>query len=1016
MRRFLVVLFGLLMMVGVVSPIPVEAQAPDPVSETFEFNSTVDHGDYEHCTVTVSPSPDDPSVLVPSDETCFKTPEEARSLAENGPTNARAIFNGGLIAVHWSGPNFTGTSLSISGTDCAGGGITFTGGAWDDRISSTENGCSLIEHWENSAPFSFTGLKENTTGTGGTLTYMDNKTSGVLYKGAPVCAGLSLEECYAPEIRFHPAEQYYPMDPTDFVEGSELIWANDQNCADTPIDKSPTVGQLAELIYEGYEKKGGAFFEPAWDWCDPVDNDWVFRTNEYTRPYGGDSGNGERATRSDDVTPLGNGDGYFLEWTSGTGIKGTRPTQTARPPLFVTEYTSLLGGVEPGERWLVYQVFYGKDPKSVNFGDGILAHQGDWERVDVVLNSSDSPVSVQYHGHGCSPIVVPWENAAFSEPGSTHPVAYVAEGTHASYPTTFDAPGINPAGPQPNPLCNADPSDPLDNLKGQTDATAAGGTVWQTWLGPILAPANQCWYQFGGAWGATNGTPGISSNATGPNGPPWKMIGDAKSGPGRSCYRAVGPRVAKRTAPTAAQWSQQYGFDVSEANPGTSILAYVASLPTPLGSFPVDANGNATVDVTIPQSTPPGIHRLVLADASTGEEILIKQISIDGTAECLSEPAPGVADDDGDYVINDCDQNPFDGPLADADFDLVPNENDNCPLVPNPGQEHFGERTVGTACDPRQDVNIVPTIIPPEEYPLPPTTTNDEETVEAGEETDIDVLDNDTDPEDDLDEQSLRIETLPTLGMATIVIDDGEPEISYTAGNVGGGDTIGYVVCDDTERCARGTLTITVIAANQCTVTGTTGDDNLIGTDGDDIICARGGNDIVDGRGGNDIIFGGPGADTIDGGDGADQLFGGRGDDTIRGQDGNDLIRGGRGNDTLRGNGGDDTIRGGNGADQIDGGNGADTLYAGKGQDILDGGAGADTLYGRRGADSLGGGAGNDTIYGGRGPDTINGNQGDDTMYGRRGNDTLNGGGGTDTADGGRGNDSCNAETVNACE
>jgi hypothetical protein len=88
-----------------------------------------------------------------------------------------------LIAVHWEGPNFTGGSLSISGSDCLGGGLTLTGGVYDNWISSTENGCSVIEHYDISGDGIFEGDVELTVGSGGNLIEMTNRTSGILYKG-----------------------------------------------------------------------------------------------------------------------------------------------------------------------------------------------------------------------------------------------------------------------------------------------------------------------------------------------------------------------------------------------------------------------------------------------------------------------------------------------------------------------------------------------------------------------------------------------------------------------------------------------------------------------------------------------------------------------------------------------------------------------------------------------------------------------------------------------------------------
>lgn len=94
-----------------------------------------------------------------------------------------------------------------------------------------------------------------------------------------------------------------------------------------------------------------------------------------------------------------------------------------------------------------------------------------------------------------------------------------------------------------------------------------------------------------------------------------------------------------------------------------------------------------------------------------------------------------------------------------------------------------------------------------------------------------------------------------------------------------------------------------------CTITGTSGDDDLDGTSSADVICGMsgndtirgmGGDDTIEGMGGNDSLRGDGGADKIRGSTGADSLYGGDGDDTLNSQDGvsgNDSLDGGPGTD-----------------------------------------------------------------------------------------------------------------------
>ncbi len=286
----------------------------------------------------------------------------------------------------------------------------------------------------------------------------------------------------------------------------------------------------------------------------------------------------------------------------------------------------------------------------------------------------------------------------------------------------------------------------------------------------------------------------------------------------------------------------------------------------------------------------------------------------------------------------------------------------------------------------------------------PPLPVDDEAFADLGEVVDIDVLANDSDPDDDLDESSLSITISPSLGSA-VVVDDlaAGPVVRYTPG-VAGVDSLTYEICDSNGQCSTAVVTITV-GTDDCTLIGTEGPDVLVGTAGDDVICGLGGADVIRGLGGDDVIRGGKGNDTIRGGPGDDIIYGGRGADELRGGSGQDQIRGGRGADVIIGGSGNDELRGGKGGDTIEGRAGNDTIYGGAGADLVSGDAGADVIRGGRGADVIHGGRGGDELFGGRGADEIRGDQGWDYIAGRRGADTLYGGSGRDELRGGRGND-----------
>ena len=280
-----------------------------------------------------------------------------------------------------------------------------------------------------------------------------------------------------------------------------------------------------------------------------------------------------------------------------------------------------------------------------------------------------------------------------------------------------------------------------------------------------------------------------------------------------------------------------------------------------------------------------------------------------------------------------------------------------------------------------------------------PAASDDWHHVDVSETVSIDVLGNDSDPNEDLDPGSLRITGQPTAGTAAVDSSSEQgPAIEYTASDEAGTDSFAYEVCDRLGTCATAEVTV-MVGTTGCTIIGTDGPDTLTGTSGDDVICGLGGDDTIYGLGGGDIIIGGPGNDTLYGDDGTlidttdgnDRLLGGAGDDTIYGGEGADTLHGGAGDDSLYGNRGNDTIYGGDGDDTAVGGGEDDTIFGGAGDDSLDGHAHNDTIFGGSGDDILRGGNGDDTIFGGSGDDTLNGSAGADSLHGGPGTDTLNG-------------------------
>jgi hypothetical protein len=142
---------------------------------------------------------------------------------------------------------------------------------------------------------------------------------------------------------------------------------------------------------------------------------------------------------------------------------------------------------------LSYWLFYPYDIWQVGTPDKTLiwySHEGDWEEVAVVLDRRGKPLQVGYSQH-CGGVRRLWKRAA--KVGS-RPVAYVALGSHANYPSrgTFrQDPRCWPAAA--NTLFRALRTTPVD-------VANAGATVRPRLVRLAPAPA---WLAYPGSWGET---------------------------------------------------------------------------------------------------------------------------------------------------------------------------------------------------------------------------------------------------------------------------------------------------------------------------------------------------------------------------------------------------------------------------------------------------------------------------------------------------------------------------------
>ena len=82
-----------------------------------------------------------------------------------------------IIGIHYDGLNWTGSTMTVVGSNCSGGWLNVSD-AWNNRIRSTQNGCYRIRHFDG---YNLTGSFEATFSPGANLTFMDRNTSSIQY-------------------------------------------------------------------------------------------------------------------------------------------------------------------------------------------------------------------------------------------------------------------------------------------------------------------------------------------------------------------------------------------------------------------------------------------------------------------------------------------------------------------------------------------------------------------------------------------------------------------------------------------------------------------------------------------------------------------------------------------------------------------------------------------------------------------------------------------------------------------
>lgn len=290
-------------------------------------------------------------------------------------------------------------------------------------------------------------------------------------------AALELAKTFAPLVRLGKDEEYKPIDTTTFIAKSALRW-NREKCPDEEIDEDPTAAKLGDpAAYRARKTQGKTA-------CLGKE-DKEYNTTERTRPF--------------DNEELGE-EGYFLDADNDIHDDGS-----ASAPAYV-EYVQGTDA-NAGRTAYVFWFFYPYNRWTNPVGGLGGNHEGDWERITVVTDTSGRPDGVVFSQHlvKCR---VEWSKVAGSD---GHPVVYSAVGSHGSYP-------IGDAKYRMD-----DPV--LGKVRPLDDETSTKGEAWQTW-DTLREVEQEPWWGYAGGWGEV-GAPvdakKLDKSQTGPAGPsPFK--------------------------------------------------------------------------------------------------------------------------------------------------------------------------------------------------------------------------------------------------------------------------------------------------------------------------------------------------------------------------------------------------------------------------------------------------------------------------------------------------------------
>ncbi len=318
---------------------------------------------------------------------------------------------------------------------------------------------------------------------------------------------------FAPEIRFHKSENYFPCDMSLYISQCALQ-SRDPHSGKISLEKFPiTVNDIskdkycpkdyAELINKqpptnASPETKAEFDQDLFEAFDKISEYFISPLHLYkdADPKFKDP-NSERIKKVHAGGPLQSVPCYFhaKERPNNSGI--------------VIQYIFMYAHQGPmlPENWITDLL-----PKIMDIG----VHEGDVEHLDVYLDNNDQLQWVYYSAHGSKPFGEMLSASEVPLKEGTHPIAYAAKYGHAlhSKDIGFDSP-INIKSPLKS-LMNLIKKKP--DVGYTFDTTSKDGPIWSCWksslvnLGDREKPTiGQEWIRFNGRLGSTfdnvNGSP-----------------------------------------------------------------------------------------------------------------------------------------------------------------------------------------------------------------------------------------------------------------------------------------------------------------------------------------------------------------------------------------------------------------------------------------------------------------------------------------------------------------------------